>query len=385
MTIFFIILSVGGIILLLSIYSVSMYRNLTFHKFKVDKNYHPKAVIFAPCKGNSSFLKQNLESIVHQKYAGTYHVHFILDFQEDSAYPVIKEILDSYPYTSLTIAGQAKNNGQKNHNILQALKDIEKKGNDYEVYTFYDSDHSASPEWLAMLVQTLTIKDTEISTFRALIEKDDEITAGNILYSMLTNYMYSVNTFTNQVWGGSMGIRKTTFEKYDIKKIWEESISHDCPINGLKAKRIFNPDGLPEENTYHYDFPGFMTWIIRNITNWRFFSKEFWNLSFYSISANLLMFIFFVISLIFIPFFPESQTYAMILGSYVVVSYFIVAVFLTFRMKKKIKWFFIYYFFLPIFLFSTEIGFVASIFNKTIHWAGKKYTINNKGAVLKIE
>ncbi|MBN2545552.1 MAG: glycosyltransferase family 2 protein [Spirochaetes bacterium] len=386
MIIFVVIICISGLLLLLTVYSISFIKNVKFSLKDADKEYKPKAVIFIPCKHNFKTLKQNLESIQHQDYKGEFHIIYIVESEKDGAYPVIRQIIENNKNTELIIAGTAINSSQKNHNILKAIEKLEnEKRNDFEVYAFFDSDHQAPTDWLEKLILTLSIKNCEISTFHSLKQPAKLFPTGNIIYSMLNNYIYSVNTFSNQAWGGSLAMRKKTYLKYDIEKIWSTSVSHDCPINGIRAKIIFNPQCSPNETHYSYKMQEFIKWSTRQFTNWKHYSLNFWCLSFFSILANLIILYIFITLAIIKIIFSTDPVYLLIIGTYIILSYLILSVFISFKMKKKLLWTIIHFFMIPVFLNVLIISFIKSIFNKNINWAGKNYSIGKKGDVLDIK
>ena len=153
----------------------------------------------------------------------------------------IRELIKNNKNTELIIAGTAVNSSQKNHNILKAIEKLNnEKRNDFEVYTFFDSDHQAPKDWLTKLILTLTINNCEISTFHSLKEPVKLFPLGTIIYSMLNNYIYSVNTFSNQAWGVSLAMRKETYLKYNIENLFKkgkDSKDDDDSETSSKSKK----------------------------------------------------------------------------------------------------------------------------------------------------
>lgn len=382
---FFIGFCVFSLLLLVIIYSYGYIKHLTFTFYKIDNNYLPDSIIIAPCKSDFSLLENNLMSLTKQNYKGKYKIVFVIEDINDSSYPVISKIMKTTDKAILVVAGKAVTNGQKNHNILAALKEVEEKGIIYEAVAFFDGDHYAPVHWLTTLIQTLSIKNVEISTLRSIAEPQSVTPLGNIIYSMLNNYMYSVNTFSNQAWGGSFAISTKTMKDYQLEKIWSTSLSHDCPVNGLKAKILFNPTCIPVDKSYDFTIRSYLKWIIRQFTNWRLFSRNLWRLSFFGIASNLFLFISFLIFLVLPFYLPETEIYRSIITIYLISSNLIFSLFISFKMRHFYFWTFIYFFMLPIFLIVLFIGFISSMFNSKICWADKKYIIGKNGSVLKIE
>ncbi len=380
----FIIACVFSFLLISTIYLYSFIKNITFNLEKADEYDTPKTLVFAPCKDNFPELKKNLISILEQDYKGEYMVVFIVENEKSGAFKLIEKLCEEYRNAMYVISGKATSNGQKNHNILKAIEAVNKEGNDYDIYAFFDNDHKAPANWLTQLVLPLTLDKVEISTFRAFVEPKSIKPYGNILYAMLSNYMYSVNTFSQQAWGGAFAISKENLKKYKLEEIWSKALSHDCPVNGLKAKILFNPLCIPEDTSYNYTVAGFSNWIKRQFTNWRLFSPKLWNLSFFGITSNLSLIWAFVITFILSFFIPQCSIYANILGIYILSSFLIFSLFLTFKMKKILLWTPVFYVSIPIFLTVMFDGFVHSLFKKRIHWSNKEYVIGKDGSVVEI-
>ncbi len=386
MIIALIIICICGLLLLITVYSISYYKNVSFNLKGADYNYKPKTAVFVPCKNDFKTLKDNLKSLLKQNYTGEYKVIFIIEDKNDPAYKTVNDIANNNPKTEIIIAGTALKTGQKNYNILKAIEKLDnEKRNDYEVYAFFDADHEAPINWLEELIITLTFDDTKISTFHSVKEPKGLFPLGNILYSMLHNYIYGVNTFSNQAWGGSLAMKKETYEKYKIEDIWKSSISHDCPINGAGAKVLFNPRCTPNETHYSYSLKSFLKWATRQFTNWKYYSLNFWCLSFFSILGNLLIIVGFVFLLLLSLFLNISNDVFKVLGIYIISSYFVLSLFISFKMKNFLLWTLFHMTMIPLFLAVLCLGFLLSINKKNIHWAGKKYSIGEKGVVLDIQ
>ena len=383
-TIFYLILCISGLALISSMYLISYIKNKNFHLNKFNENYAPKCAVFVPCKHFFYDLKKNLESVLNQNYKGEYRTIFIIESENDESFTVVRDIVSNNKNAEYIIVGTAKRNGQKNHGILKAIEKIENENIGIEAYVFFDSDHFIPEESLTTLIQTLTINDTEISTLHSHKKPRSIIPLGNTLYAMLNNYIYGFNTVSNQAWGGSLAMRKETYKKYKIDEIWPEALSHDCPINGLGAKILFNPNCTPEEERFFYTTASFIKWTKRQFTNWRLFSPKFWCLSFFSILANLFVIYSFLFVLIENIIRKNFGLLLVVLSSYIVLSHIVLSLFLSFKMKNKVFWIIMHIFLIPVFLNALFISFSMSIFNNKIVWAGKKYIIGKNGKVLEI-
>ena len=93
---------------------------------KPKSDFTPFASIFVPCRGLDQNLHENLSALFQQDYPN-YEVVFIVDSEDDKAVSTIEKFLENFVSSKLIIAGKAENEGQKVHNLRQAVLKVSDK------------------------------------------------------------------------------------------------------------------------------------------------------------------------------------------------------------------------------------------------------------------
>lgn len=220
------------VVIYLSVQSVrGGLRYLDFFKRELARpkpDFTPFASIIAPCRGLDENLKENLRALYRQNYPA-YEIIFVVDDAEDAAVSVIEKAwkgVATEAVSKLVVAGRATDTGQKVHNLRHAVHDAAEKS---EVFVFFDSDARVGRNWLRNLVAPLEDKQVGVSTgYRWFISKKRNFGA-----EMLSVWNASIasalgeNTENNFCWGGSMAIRRPTFERLKLLERWRGTLSDD--------------------------------------------------------------------------------------------------------------------------------------------------------------
>ena len=254
----------GAILVITQFYFIHfMLRNFKFllkkSKYKCDE-FQPKTLITIPCKGVDLEFHKNISSFYEIDYPD-YHLHFVVESEDDPAYPILEKIRDEYLQksnavsTELLIAGQAQKCSQKNHNLLFSVK---RASDDVDVLAFADSDAVAESDWLQKLIYPLRKQKYGASTgYRWFIPLNNNF--ATILLAILNAKVAQLlgKTRFNQTWGGAMAVRKDDFFKLGVDELWANTISDDLSLgNAIRksgAKIMFCPACLVasyEETTF---------------------------------------------------------------------------------------------------------------------------------------
>lgn len=198
---------------------------------KTQSNYTPYTSIIAPCRGVDDDLEKNLSALFVQNYPD-YEVIFVIDSENDKSVPVIKKLLDSrlkYQNSKLIIAGKAENEGQKVHNLREAVNHVSEKS---EVFIFVDSDARPDENWLRNLIAPL--ENTEIGCatgYRWFVQKRGGLaTHLRVVWNASVASALGANTKSNFCWGGATAIRREIFEKLDLREKWRGTLSDDFAV-----------------------------------------------------------------------------------------------------------------------------------------------------------
>lgn len=201
-----------------------------------QNRYQPKAMVIVPCKGLDHEFEENIRALLVQEYR-EYEVIFVTESERDPAHGVISKLIKQARRSAWMItAGEAKDRGQKVHNLLAALEMLGTIDRRAEILVFADSDARPGRQWLAELVAPLGDKRIGATTgFRWFIPESGISRPGRWLASrLLSVWNASALTLLGEksglAWGGSTAIRRENFEKLDIRRRWQGALSDDYAL-----------------------------------------------------------------------------------------------------------------------------------------------------------
>jgi ceramide glucosyltransferase len=192
-----------------------------------SSGFKPLASVILPCRGLDQSLEENIRALFLQDYS-TYEIIFVVDNENDPALVVIEKVMLDFKNikSRILIAGQATTSGQKIHNLITAVKEIDQR---IEVLVFVDSDARPQPQWLKSLVEPLA--DTKIGAttgYRWFIPVNGGLASHlRSVWNASIASALGENHMKNFCWGGSTAIRRELFEKLNILDHWEGNLSDD--------------------------------------------------------------------------------------------------------------------------------------------------------------
>jgi ceramide glucosyltransferase len=258
--------------------------------------FTPYASVLAPCRGLDQGLRENLRALFLQNYPA-YEIIFVVDKEQDPALAVIEELrrefdADRSVASRVVIAGEAKDCGQKVHNLKMAIGHARPES---EIYVFVDSDARPRKSWLRSLVAPLADKKMGAATgYRWFIPVTGGF--GSCLRAVWNASIASAlgeQSEKNFCWGGSTAIRRETFEHAEVSAEWQGAASDDFAMMvalkraGLPIK--FVPDCL---TVAHEDcnLADLLEFTTRQLKITRVYAKPFWQIVLFS---NLLFVLIF--------------------------------------------------------------------------------------------
>jgi ceramide glucosyltransferase len=209
--------------------------------------YQPKAVVIVPCRGLEHDFEENIRAYLIQDYRD-YEIILVTESESDPAYPALMKLIKaSRRPVWMVVAGEAKVQGQKVHNLCAAIDMLNSIDRRTEVLVFADSDAQVDRKWLSELVNHLSDKKIGATTgFRWYLPAHDQRWFGGRFASILLSIWNAgalslLGERSGFAWGGSMAIRRETFEKLEIKERWQGSVSDDYVLTSAireAGKRI---------------------------------------------------------------------------------------------------------------------------------------------------
>jgi cellulose synthase/poly-beta-1,6-N-acetylglucosamine synthase-like glycosyltransferase len=129
---------------------------------------------------------------------------------------------------TVLVAGQAQDSGQKVHNLLYAT---ENAGQTADVLIFCDADARFARNWISNLIAPLENPNVGVATgYRWYVS-----IRGGLPGMLRSSWNASVVTMLgshsrNFAWGGSMALRRETFDRLRIRAAWRGSVSDDYAV-----------------------------------------------------------------------------------------------------------------------------------------------------------
>lgn len=268
---------------------------------KTKSQYAPFLTIIAPCRGIDADLEENLSALFVQKFPA-YEILFVVDDERDEAVKIIRKISRrGARHAKLIVAGKAKDSSQKVHNLREAVLKADEKS---EIFVFVDSDTRPNENWLKDLIAPLEDENIGCSTaYRWFISKK-----GNFASEMRGVWNASIasalgaNKQSNFCWGGSMAIRRETFEKLDIREKWRGVLSDDFTVTrAMKEANLpiyFVPQALTA-SVEDCSFKELLEFTTRQMKITRVYSPNLWLTSLIGSFLFNLVFIWGVLIIIF--------------------------------------------------------------------------------------
>ncbi len=201
----------------------------------------PRVAVLTPVTGAAAGLAGRLEALLCQNYPD-YQVVFATREAGDPATEVILSLLARHPRARHVIAGPARSCGQKNLNLLAAVKLV---GQAPEILVFCDSNQVAPATWLKELVAPIVKGEARVSSgFHHVSAAAPELAALGRAVTVLVLYLTKGFRRLNQPWGGATAIRRSLFESLGMDKLWGENIVDDVSL-AARLVQAGIPVGIP--------------------------------------------------------------------------------------------------------------------------------------------
>ena len=351
---------------------------------KPRSDFTPFVSIIAPCRGVENGLEKNLTALFEQDFP-RFEIIFVVDDETDEAVKIIEKLLNESANAKLVIAGKAEDEGQKVHNLREAVLNV---SDESAVFVFVDSDARPDGDWLRNLIAPLADERIGAATgYRWFISNKR-----NFASEMLSVWNASIasalgaNLKTNFCWGGSMAVRRGTFEKLDIRQRLKGTLSDDFAVTRAMKKAglpvVFVPQALTA-SVEDCDFKKMLEFTTRQMKITRTYAPHLWKASFIgSFLFNLVM-IWALFNLIFFPL--ESFAFWISLAVLISVSIFSIgkswlrlnAVRLVLKkyepeLEKQFWTQNIFWIFSPAVFFYNS---AAALFSRKIRWRGIRYKL----------
>lgn len=349
------------------------------------RDYAPRASVMIPCKGVDLEFEENITAVLEQNYPA-YEVLFVTATEDDPAHEELKRIIEKHEGLPirLLVAGINPRRGQKITNLLKAVENVSKET---EVFVFLDADIRIHRNFLRYLVAPLKNESVGATTgFPWYLPQKGNM--GSILRSIWGGGALPllVDPHRNFTSGAANAIRKEMFEKSDIKRALDRSISDSFAITNSVRKLGLQIEFIPQCLIISPDDSSLLDtlkWTNRQTIISRVYSPPFWWMVFLTYSFSNTMLILGIILLAF----GISGEYALLLPSMLMLSLIPLeiinaAVLLPviqqlipdYRAQiDQLKW--KYFIFTPLASILIMVNSLVSLTTNEITWRGVKYKL----------
>jgi len=205
---------------------------------KPKSDFTPFCSIIAPCRGLDADLRTNLAALFRQDFP-RYEIVFAVDDESDEAVSIIKSLIpENFVPAKIVVAGKAAGESQKIHNLRHAVLDV---SGESEVLVFVDSDARPNETWLENLVAPLQDKNVGCATgYRWFVQKRGGFSTHlRAVWNASVASALGANLKGNFCWGGSLAIRRETFDKLNVREEWRGTLSDDFAVTRqMKAANL---------------------------------------------------------------------------------------------------------------------------------------------------
>ncbi len=251
---------------------------------KTRSDNTPFCSIIAPCKGLDEDLEKNLTALFEQDFPA-YEIIFVVDSETDEALPVIQNLhrrdAKTQRISKIVISGKAHSEAQKVHNLREAVLHV---SNASEVFVFVDSDARPNQVWLRNLIAPL--KDKKVgcaSGYRWFIGKNFSLgTEMRSVWNASIASALGANLKNNFCWGGSLAIRRETFENLNIREKWRGVLSDDFAVTRAMNEAnllIFHVPQALTASVENCTFGEMLEFTTRQMKITRVYGTKFWIMS----------------------------------------------------------------------------------------------------------
>ncbi len=242
----------------------------------------PFASVIVPCRGLDKDLKKNLRAIADQEYDG-YEIIFVVDSESDPSLPVIEAVRSEAEgrLTTVVVAGEASDSGQKVHNLIAATGRLDEKST---LVVFVDSDARPSRGWLANLVGAAMDSDGCATGYRWFFPVRGSL-ASNLrsVWNASIASALGPSDSGNFCWGGSTAITRDLFDRLEVREGWKGALSDDFALTEMLKRDGKGVRFVPQCLAATVEDCGFgemLEFTTRQMKITRVYRPDLWTISF---------------------------------------------------------------------------------------------------------
>lgn len=222
----------------------------------------PLATIVLPLRGADPVLAEGLRHLCQQDYPH-YEIRIVVDSDEDSTWPIIRQVMAEFPQTRITtrvLTDRLETCSLKVSAILQGIADLEP---DCGVVAFIDADVVAPPHWLRELVRPF-VENPKLAAASGIRWYHTHSCAWGSLVRGLWGAGAACQMYSLPIlWGGSLAYRANVLRDPELQKLWAHSFVEDTSVVGFLQQRglpmkmlprltMINPESINLSSCYRF-------------------------------------------------------------------------------------------------------------------------------------
>ena len=253
---------------------------------KPKSDYTPFCSVIVPCRGVDEDLRENLSALFRQDFPD-YEIVFVVDDDRDESVLIIKNLIavltnpEKFVLAKLIVAGKTIDESQKVHNLRRAVLEVRAQS---KVFVFVDSDARPGEDWLKNLVAPLQDESIGCATgYRWFVQKRGGFSTHlRSVWNASIASALGANRASNFCWGGSLAVRRETFERLNVREKWRGTLSDDFAVTrAMKEAKLpirFVPQCLTA-TVEDCTFKEFLEFSTRQMKITRVYAAPLWKAS----------------------------------------------------------------------------------------------------------
>jgi hypothetical protein len=242
----------------------------------------PFVHVFVCMKGELPRIAESVRALEHQDYPGDARITFIVE-RGDPSHAPIQRLVEGSARMDVKVVGRVTESGwrcaQKNHNLLRGIDHAESGDRPPEVYAFCDGDLVVSASWLSEMIRPIAAELSEASTSFHFVESRERAVLGALHGMAETWQSIAAVLCQGATWGGSMAIRRESFQRVGLADVWRETVVDDLTMfRVMKAGRVRVapvPQFLVSSKSEITSYRAFVRWLGRQFFFVKIYSP-FW-------------------------------------------------------------------------------------------------------------
>jgi hypothetical protein len=235
---------------------------------RMDLGDRPHVRVFVPCHGGGDGLDANFDALAVQEYT-PFDVVCVAESGDDPAIEAIERARRRHPgVIRLSVADGAVSCSQKNHNLLTAIR----RHPVADVYLFCDAKVRPRSDWIARMIEPFTLRPAPLAvTALCSRVRYRGWSLPHALQQQVACWQSAaLMSFVGGVWGASMAVRRSDFDRLGIDELWSKTVVDDSTLfssllAGGRSAMVASNEARPEAGYEIRGMGDFFDWGVRQL------------------------------------------------------------------------------------------------------------------------